>query len=108
MIHKQEIAKEAIEDILKAVAQNPVLTIKQAGEKLKLKTVKLDEVDEIINNILKQHEALLTDQRERAFSPLMGEVMKVLRGKVDGKILASKLQEAIKRYLSNENQEEKR
>jgi len=108
MIQKQEIAKEAIEDVLKAVAQNPALTIKQAREKLELTTVKLDEVDEIINNIIKQNEALLSDKRERAFSPLMGEVMKVLRGKVDGKILASKLQAAIKKFLSKENQEEKR
>jgi len=74
---------------------------------LELKTVKLDEVDEIINQILKQQEAVLTEKRERAFSPLMGEVMKVLRGKVDGKILASKLQEAIKKYLE-EHQEERR
>jgi glutamyl-tRNA(Gln) amidotransferase subunit E len=65
-------------------------------------------VDEIINNIVKQAEPLLKEKGERAFSPLMGEVMKVLRGKVDGKILSSKLQAAIKKILSKENQEEKR
>jgi Glu-tRNA(Gln) amidotransferase subunit E-like FAD-binding protein len=29
----------------------------------------------------------------------MGEVMKVLRGKVDGKILATKLRESINKYV---------
>jgi hypothetical protein len=81
-----EIIKAMIEDVLKAIAQNPTLTIKQVREKLELTSVKSDEVDEIIDNIVKQAEPLLKEKGERAFSPLMGEVMKVLRGKVDGKV----------------------
>jgi len=99
MIHQQEISKEAIEDILKVVTQNATLTIKQAKEQLDLKSVSLEEVDSIIYDILKQSDPLLKEKRERAFSPLMGEVMKVLRGKVDGKILATKLRESINNYL---------
>jgi len=99
MIHQQEISKEAIEDILKVIAQTSSLTIKQAREQLELKSVNIEEVDSIINDILKQHESLLKEKRERAFSPMMGEVMKVLRGKIDGKILANKLQEAINKYI---------
>ena len=50
---------------------------------------------------MKEKIDLIRQRREHAFKPLMGVVMKELRGKVDGKIVAEKLKAAIDRVLKN-------
>jgi len=108
LLNKQEIAKEAIEDILKTVAEAPTLTTKEAMEKLELEAVSLKELTNIINDVLKKNVKLLQERGDRAFKPLMGEVMNKfkLRGKIDGKIIADKLKEAIDSYSPEEKAED--
>jgi len=54
------------------------------------------DVDAIIDKIIQEKKELIEERGEMAFKPLMGLVMKELRGKVDGKIIAEKLRSKIK------------
>lgn len=99
LINKQEIAKEAIDDLLKELARNPKLTAKEAKNQLEIKAVSMKEVEKIINDILKENENLIKEETaERAHKKLMGPVMKELRGKMDGKLISEKLRELVENY----------
>ncbi len=106
LIQKQEVAKEAIEGLLQEVAKKPSLSIQEAKKQLEIEAVSEEELDKIINTVVMQSEALLKEKGDRAFSPLMGEVMNTLRGKIDGKIIATKLKEAISKYLPKKSEAE--
>ncbi|MHA1131629.1 MAG: Glu-tRNA(Gln) amidotransferase subunit GatE [Candidatus Helarchaeota archaeon] len=107
LIGKAEIAKEAIEDILKLLTRNPLLSVREAKEQLDLETVSLKEVDTIIDNILRENADIIEKAGARAFKKLMGQVMNKLRGKIDGKILAEKLKTAIANFSPEEDTEKK-
>ncbi|MFX1294759.1 MAG: Glu-tRNA(Gln) amidotransferase subunit GatE [Promethearchaeota archaeon] len=102
LLHKQEIAKEIIEDLLKLIAKNPTLSINDAKEQLEIEVVGLKKVDKIIKKIISQNEEILNEPADRAFKKLMGSVMSKLRGKVDGKIIADRLKDAIANYSPKE------
>ena len=106
LIQKQEIAKEAIEEILREIAKTPSLSIKEAQDKLELQAVSLEDLDEIIKKAIKKNEDLIKEKGERAFKPLMGEVMKSARGKIDGGVVSSKLKEALINYSPEKEPEQ--
>lgn len=98
-LKKNEISKEAIEDILIKLSNSPNTSFKEVKEQLKI--IKLSEVDliKLIQKIVNKEEALIRKSEMRSFSPLMGEVMKEVKGKIDGKIVAEKLKKAITNKL---------
>ncbi len=101
-IHKGEIAKEAIEDVLRTIAETPSISVADAKGKLELEAVSLVELDKTIKEIIAKNEVLIKEKGDRALKPLMGEVMKIMRGKIDGKVVHDKLQEAFVRYSPKE------
>jgi Glu-tRNA(Gln) amidotransferase subunit E-like FAD-binding protein len=86
------ISKEAILDILEIVAKKKV-PVKDAIKKSGLKGMTEDELRKIIKDILKKHHDLVEQKR---FSPLMGEVMKEVRGRISGKTVAKILNQELK------------
>ncbi len=91
-VNKGKVSKEAIEEIIKALCRNPQKNVESIIEELGLKAITKKEVEKIIDEILEKDPAL---KKEKKFSAIMGEAMKVLRGKVDGKLVA----EIIKKKL---------
>ena len=82
-------AKEAIDDIVKRLCN---------GEKFEdiLKDyLKFKDIDSIIDEVVEKKIDLIKDRGENAFKPLMGIIMKEVRGKVDGKIVSEKLKKKI-------------
>ena len=93
-ISEGKLAKEAIPDALTAMAREGVpisKALEKVGGSLSSKDLKA-----IVAKIVKKNRAIIKAQGPRAFAPLMGEVMKEVRGKVDGKLVASALKEALK------------
>jgi glutamyl-tRNA(Gln) amidotransferase subunit E len=94
-----KVAKEAIPDILTFLAKNEGVTVGQATEKLGLHGISTEELGKVIEETIKKNMSLIRDKKMEALSPLMGDVMKQLRGKVDGKVvnenLRRKLEETI-------------
>jgi glutamyl-tRNA(Gln) amidotransferase subunit E len=95
-----KVAKEAIPDILAFLARNKSTTVGEAAEQLGIKGVSQEDLDKVVDEIIKKNAPLIKERKMDAFKPLMGDVMKQLRGKVDGKTvnetLRKKLEQAIK------------
>ncbi len=94
LIRDGKIAKEGAEEVLK------ILTEEKLGEEEILSRLSpSQDLDDFIARLIEEKRDLIAERREHAFKPLMGLVMKEFRGKVDGKIIAEKLRNAIKKEL---------
>ena len=90
------IAKEAIPEILKYLAQNISSTAEEAVEKLGLTRIDLDKLDDIIERVIRENIEKIKKRPEKAFNIVMGDVMKIVRGKIDGKIVAERVKKKLK------------
>ncbi|GAB6147961.1 Glu-tRNA(Gln) amidotransferase subunit GatE [Stetteria hydrogenophila] len=101
LIAEGAVAKEAAEDILKLLAEEPGLTAREAAERLGLTRVTPEEAERIIEKIIEENMDKVRERGERAYGLLMGRAMAVLRGRIDGKtvsdIVKRKLSEALSR-----------
>jgi glutamyl-tRNA(Gln) amidotransferase subunit E len=59
----------------------------------------MDAVEQLIAAIVTAKRAFILEKGARAVGPLMGEVMKELRGKVDGKVLNNLLTAKVNEVL---------
>ncbi|OGS56423.1 MAG: glutamyl-tRNA(Gln) amidotransferase subunit E [Euryarchaeota archaeon RBG_19FT_COMBO_56_21] len=92
-------AKEAIPDILTSVLQNGH-SVERATETLGVEKVDLDSVRAVCDRLVREKEKFIRDRGEESLGPIMGLVMKELRGKVDGKVISEILRERIKQLLT--------
>ncbi len=88
------IAKEALPEILRAAASKR-LSAERAIESLGLRPVGEEEVRSVVASVVAARRALIAERRGDSFSPLMGEVMRELRGRVDGATVSRLLRQAI-------------
>ena len=92
-LHKKKtIAKEAIPTVLESIANNPTLDATQALDKTGIKSITEKELDKIIEDVFNTYPKLV---EEKKTSALMGEVMKVVRGRISGNIVAKKVSERL-------------
>lgn len=94
------IAKEAIPDLLSYIAKNPDIDIMKAIEVLGLKKASIEELDSQIISVIEANKEKLLARKDKAFTIVMGEVMKSVRGKVDGKIVAEKVKTKLREILN--------
>jgi glutamyl-tRNA(Gln) amidotransferase subunit E len=87
-------AKESVIDILRAISFNPHKPLSQVIEGLGLTRVGDAEVRKAIKAIVARNKRLLGEHN--AFDKLMGEAMRELRGKADGKLIAKLVAEEMK------------
>ncbi|VUT23581.1 MAG: Glutamyl-tRNA(Gln) amidotransferase subunit E [Candidatus Methanolliviera sp. GoM_asphalt] len=92
-----KIAKEGIPEILRFFAEDPDRYIDEAIERIG--KMDLSEAEEIIEEIVKEKLDLIKERGKGSFSPLMGVVMRKLRGKVDGKVVGEILRKKIMEIL---------
>ncbi len=90
--------KEAIPDILKFLANKPETSVDKAVEEIGL-SVDMKVVERLIEDIVNSKTDFIREKGARAVGPLMGVVMKELRGKVDGKVISKLLAEKVKEVL---------
>jgi len=76
-------AKEAIPEILKSVGDSGA-SVYQAISTLGLRVANEAKVMAVVAAVLERNSGLVAEKGEAAFSALMGEAMKELRGKADG------------------------
>jgi glutamyl-tRNA(Gln) amidotransferase subunit E len=99
MTAEGKIAKEAIPEVLKRMAEAPKKTAAEAAEDLGLTGFGEREVTEIVNKILKNKAEFIKEKGLDSAKPLMGLVMKEVRGRVDGKLVNELLQRELKKFL---------
>ncbi len=100
-IAKNEISKEAIDDILREIAKSPASSLKDIMTGLKISAMSVDALRSIINNLILKNASMIKEKGERAFQPLMGDVMREARGKIDGKVIAQELKAALEKALKS-------
>jgi glutamyl-tRNA(Gln) amidotransferase subunit E len=99
-ISSQEIAKEAIQDLLTALAKEPEMGTQEAIAKLGLSAFDPEEVENFIKKMVREKGDFIKDKGPAALGPLMGIVMKEYRGTVDGKILSQMLKKEIDNFIN--------
>lgn len=101
-VAENSIAKEAIPEVLAYVARNPGVDIRRAIEALGLTRIGIDELDLVIIKVIEDNKEKILAKRDKAFTIVMGEVMKTMRGRIDGKIVAERVKMKIREMLNIE------
>lgn len=96
---KNKFAKEAIEEIMRYLADNDA-GLDEAIEKLGLRSADKEEIKKIIHQIVMERKDFIKERGMRALSPLMGVVMAELRGRADGATISKILKEEIEKLAS--------
>jgi len=99
LLKKNEISKEAIEELMGIKADSPELSIDEIKKKLKIEKISIDDLKQIIEETIKNNTNLIKEKEMRAKGPLMGEVMKKVRGKIDGAIVSKEIDNALKEKI---------
>ena len=97
-IKSKKIAKEAIPEILIQVGKDPTASVIESINEIG--KVSLRDLDKLIITILKRSQSLVEEREMDAFSPLMGILMKEVRGKIDGKIVSERLRLHLEEQIS--------
>ncbi|MGQ9759414.1 MAG: Glu-tRNA(Gln) amidotransferase subunit GatE [Candidatus Methanomethylicaceae archaeon] len=103
-VHQGEFAKEAVPDILRWLASNKGKSVGEATRALSLSSVNLDAIRATVKELVRKNINTVKKDGERAVSRLMGDLMKLYRGKVDGKIAHELLTEEVRRVLEEKNE----
>jgi glutamyl-tRNA(Gln) amidotransferase subunit E len=98
-LKNEQIGKEVIEDIMNMKADSPNLTIKQIKQNLNIVSISIEELKTIIKKIVDNNINLIQNKEMRAMGPLMGEIMKEVRGKIDGAIVSKELKNRLTKVL---------
>jgi glutamyl-tRNA(Gln) amidotransferase subunit E len=91
-----ELSKEALADVFVWLSRNEGKGVDEAVESLGLKAVSDGELRTLIDRVVAENSRLVEEKGEGSFGPLMGIVMRDLRGKVD----AGKVSRLLKERLS--------
>ncbi len=94
-------AKEVIPDLLIGIAQHPEMTVEDVAKNMGLGQKRIEDIERYVENIIDQRIDFVKERGLGAVGPLMGEVMKELRGSVDGKVLSALLKEKIEARLNS-------
>jgi glutamyl-tRNA(Gln) amidotransferase subunit E len=93
------VAKEGLVDLLRAMTKNPQMGAADASVNAGLAGVDKSGVEEVVHSIVSAKSDLVRSKGERSIGPLMGLVMKELRGKADGALVSAILKKEIQNIL---------
>ncbi len=94
-----KIPNEAVGALLKLIAGKPELTVEKAVETLGIGAVGSGELEPAIDRIIESRREFIKEKGMNSVGPLMGIVMKELRGKVSGHEISRLLTERISKKL---------
>lgn len=101
LVAGEGVAKEGIPQLLVTMATNPGFSASEAAKAAGLSGVDQGGVEEVVAGIVAEKEAFVRERGEAALGPLMGLVMKELRGKADGALVSAALRREIDRLLAD-------
>jgi len=100
LVAEGRIAKEGLQDLLRALAEHPEKSASEVAKDAGMAGVNVGQVESIIHGVVAAKEDLVRSKGERSEGPLMGLVMKELRGKADGAIVSAILKKEIQNILN--------
>ena len=99
LLDEKKVAKESIQIIFENIMSGKADTVTDAIKNTSIQSVGDEELEKIIIKIVNENEEIIKNQRERAVGPLMGVVMKELRGKASGEMVNALLLKNIKKRM---------
>jgi glutamyl-tRNA(Gln) amidotransferase subunit E len=93
-----QFAKEGIPLVIRHMLENGI-SVEESISELGLKGMNLEDVEDVIDSVIKDKIDFVRSKGLEAVGPLMGVVMKELRGKFDGKVV----NEVLRRKISELN-----
>ena len=103
LVARGVVAKEAIPEILAYLARNTGKSAEEAAKELGLTGLSREEIESIVDRIVSENIEKILERGERSFGLIMGKVMAIVRGKADGKLVASIVRAKIKSVLASKN-----
>ena len=100
LVGKEELQKEAIEIIIELIMSGKAKSVEESIQKSSLKNITDEELENICTSVIEDNFAIIDGQGTRAISPLMGNVMKIVRGKASGEKVNQILKKKIQDYLN--------
>ncbi len=94
-----KIPNEAVREVLKLIAVKPELTVEKAVGTLGIGGVETGELEAAIDKIINSRMDFIKEKGMNSEGPLMGVVMKELRGKVSGQEISRLLKEKLSKKL---------
>ncbi len=98
--HRGLFSKEGVPAVLALLAEG-VPDVPAAAARAGLSGFGPSELSAIVDRVVKANLALLRERGPEAFSPLMGDVMREVRGRRDGQEVAAALRRAIAREIGD-------
>lgn len=99
------IAKDAVPEVIKYLAENPGSSVNDAIDKLGLGAVDQSLVEKMVEEAVEALRPEIEQRGLKALSKVMGRVMPKLRGRVDGKLVAEIARRKIKELLESRNRD---
>ncbi|MHC1636416.1 MAG: Glu-tRNA(Gln) amidotransferase subunit GatE, partial [Candidatus Methanospirareceae archaeon] len=99
LFSRHNYGKEAIPEILKFLARNPERSVEEAVKEIGLEAIDIEKVEKFIEEVIKSRLEFIKERGLRSIDPLMGVLMRELRGKVDGKTVNKILREKVSKLL---------
>ena len=99
LVDSGETAKEAISDIIRWLSKHEGATVKEAVESLGLAMISQEKLEKIMDDLMSENKSLIADKKEGAFGPLMGMIMKKVRGRVKAELVGEILKRKLKSFI---------
>ena len=100
LVSESRVAKEGLTDLLRTLAEHPEVCVAEAVLSAGLTGVDISRVENVVREVLTGKADLVRSKGERSIAPLMGLVMKELRGKADGSLVSAILKKEIQNILN--------
>ena len=98
-LYRGRYSKEAIPDILRCMIKNPNDPLEKAIESCGLVATDTKKIEEIARRVVSERIDFVKQKGLDSLGPLMGIVMKEVRGKVDGKTINEILRKEIEKVI---------
>jgi len=100
LVAEGQVAKEGLGEMLRALAEHPEKSAFEVAKEAGLAGADEGEVESIVHGVVAGKVDMIRSKGERSAGPLMGLVMKELRGKADGAIVSAILKKEIQNILN--------
>jgi glutamyl-tRNA(Gln) amidotransferase subunit E len=98
-VAEDRLAKEAIPDVLKLVAQGS--SVQSSVQKLGLSVIERPELEKLVAEVVSSNQKMVEERGEAAVAPLMGVLMEKVRGRADGKLVHEILKREVLKLAHN-------
>jgi len=92
---RRGLLRDQVKQALRLVATSS-RSVGEALEEVSSATISLDELDAIIESVIDSNKQLISARGAEAFKPLMGDVMKLVRGRAPGSVVSQRLAQKLR------------